>query len=53
MVPTEASGNVTLDTVRRIADTGVDYVSCGSLTHTVRAMDISLNIHDAPRMAGT
>lgn len=42
-VKTEASGNVTLDTVEAIARTGVDYISCGALTHSVRAMDIALN----------
>lgn len=41
---TEASGNVTLDTVPAIAATGVDYISCGSLTHSVQALDISLKI---------
>ena len=40
-VPLEASGNVTLDRVRRIADTGVDYISSGSLTHSVKALDLS------------
>jgi nicotinate-nucleotide pyrophosphorylase (carboxylating) len=39
---TEASGNVTLDRLRAIAGTGVDYISSGALTHSVRAMDISL-----------
>jgi nicotinate-nucleotide pyrophosphorylase (carboxylating) len=39
---TEASGNVTLDRLRDIAETGVDYISSGALTHSVRAMDISL-----------
>jgi nicotinate-nucleotide pyrophosphorylase (carboxylating) len=43
-VETEASGNVTLDTVRVIAETGVQYISCGALTHSVTALDISLNI---------
>ncbi len=42
---TEASGNVTIDTVTDIAATGVDFISCGALTHSVRAMDISLKIH--------
>ena len=41
---TEASGNVTLETVARVAATGVDRVSCGALTHSVTALDISLNI---------
>lgn len=40
----EGSGNVTLDTIRRIASTGVDYISSGQLTHSVKALDISLNI---------
>lgn len=43
-VETEASGNVTLDTVRAIAETGVQFISCGALTHSVKALDISLNI---------
>jgi len=38
----EASGNVTLKTVRRIAETGVDFISVGALTHSVQAADISL-----------
>jgi len=41
---TEASGNVTLATVPAIAATGVDYISSGALTHSVRALDISLKI---------
>lgn len=43
-VRTEASGNVTLETVGTIAQTGVDAISSGALTHSVRALDISLNI---------
>ena len=38
----EASGNVTLETVRDIADTGVDYISTGALTKNVRAIDLSM-----------
>ena len=38
----EASGNVTLETVRAIAETGVDYVSVGALTHSAPALDLSL-----------
>jgi len=38
----EASGGVTLDRIRAIAETGVDFVSCGALTHSARAIDISL-----------
>jgi nicotinate-nucleotide pyrophosphorylase (carboxylating) len=40
----EASGNVTLDTVRAIAETGVDFISSGSLTHSAPAADISMKI---------
>lgn len=43
-VETEASGNVTIETVRPIASTGVTYISCGSLTHSVVALDVSLKI---------
>ncbi|MDQ3175890.1 MAG: nicotinate-nucleotide diphosphorylase (carboxylating), partial [Acidobacteriota bacterium] len=38
----EASGNVTLENVRQIAETGVDYISVGSLTHSARVFDVSL-----------
>jgi nicotinate-nucleotide pyrophosphorylase (carboxylating) len=41
-IRTEASGNVTLERLRDIAGTGVDYISSGALTHSVRALDISL-----------
>ncbi|KAJ6988160.1 nicotinate-nucleotide pyrophosphorylase [Populus alba x Populus x berolinensis] len=41
---TEASGNVTLDTVHKIGQTGVTYISSGALTHSVKALDISLKI---------
>ena len=43
-VPLEASGNVTLDTVSAIAATGVDFISSGALTHSVKALDISLTL---------
>ncbi|MEI6314512.1 MAG: carboxylating nicotinate-nucleotide diphosphorylase [Syntrophus sp. (in: bacteria)] len=43
-VPLEASGNVTLDNVQAIAATGVNFISVGALTHSVRAADISLLI---------
>ena len=39
----EASGNVTLATVRQVAQTGVDIISIGELTHSVSALDISLD----------
>ena len=45
LVDTEASGNVTIDTVGSIAQTGVTYISCGAMTHSVTALDISLKIH--------
>lgn len=40
----EASGGVTLKSVRKIAETGVDFISVGELTHSVKAMDISMKI---------
>jgi len=40
---TEASGGVNLGTVRQIAETGVDYISVGALTHSARAVDIALD----------
>ncbi len=40
----EASGGVNLQTVKAIAETGVDYISVGALTHSVKALDISLEI---------
>lgn len=43
-VPLEASGNVNLETVANIAATGVDYISAGALTHSVKALDISLDV---------
>ena len=39
----EASGNVSLETVRNIADTGVDYISIGALTHSVCVLDLSFD----------
>ncbi len=38
----EASGNVTLESVRQIAETGVDFISVGALTHSARVFDVSL-----------
>lgn len=43
-VETEASGNVTLESVGDIAATNVDFISSGGLTHSVTAMDISLKL---------
>lgn len=43
---TEASGGITLERLREVADAGVDFVSMGALTHSARAMDISLEVHE-------
>jgi len=40
----EASGGITLENVRRVAETGVDLISVGALTHSPRALDISLDV---------
>jgi len=40
----EASGGVSLETVREIAETGVDFVSAGALTHSARSLDVSLEL---------
>jgi nicotinate-nucleotide pyrophosphorylase (carboxylating) len=40
----EASGGITLDNVRAVAETGIDFISIGALTHSVRALDISLEL---------
>jgi nicotinate-nucleotide pyrophosphorylase (carboxylating) len=40
----EASGNITLENVRAVAETGVDFISIGALTHSARAADISLKL---------
>ncbi len=45
----EASGGVTLDAVREIAETGVDLISVGALTHSVKAVDLSMRIEGAAR----
>ncbi|MCS7072892.1 MAG: carboxylating nicotinate-nucleotide diphosphorylase [Bacteroidia bacterium] len=42
--PTEASGNITEDNIRAKAETGVDFVSIGALTHSVKSIDISFKI---------
>lgn len=41
-IPLEVSGNVGLENVREIAETGVDYISVGALTHSAKALDMSL-----------
>lgn len=43
-IPLEASGNINLENVRQVAETGVDFISVGSLTHSVRALDLSFLI---------
>jgi nicotinate-nucleotide pyrophosphorylase (carboxylating) len=40
----EASGGITLDTCREIAETGVDYLSSGAITHTVVNLDVGLDV---------
>jgi nicotinate-nucleotide pyrophosphorylase (carboxylating) len=44
----EASGGVSLETVRAIADTGVDFISVGALTHSAPALDLSLTLEPPP-----
>ena len=44
----EASGNMNLERVREVAATGVDFISIGALTHSVTALDISMNINTIP-----
>ena len=41
---TEASGGVTLENVREIANTGVDFISVGALTHSARSLDVSMEV---------
>ncbi|MCG8348045.1 MAG: carboxylating nicotinate-nucleotide diphosphorylase [Chloroflexales bacterium] len=43
----EASGGISLETVRAVAETGVDYISVGALTHSARALDIGLDMRIA------
>ena len=42
----EASGNVTLANVRKVAETGVDFISVGALTHSYKSLDISLELEE-------
>jgi nicotinate-nucleotide pyrophosphorylase (carboxylating) len=53
-IPLEASGGVRLDTVGAIAETGVDLISAGAITHSIAALDISLDLDTAagPTPAG-
>jgi nicotinate-nucleotide pyrophosphorylase (carboxylating) len=41
----EASGNITLENIRSIAETGVDYISIGALTKNIKAIDLSMRIN--------
>jgi nicotinate-nucleotide pyrophosphorylase (carboxylating) len=43
-VPLEVSGGIRLENVRAYAETGVDYISVGSLTHSLQAVDLSMRI---------
>jgi nicotinate-nucleotide pyrophosphorylase (carboxylating) len=43
-LPTEASGGITLDTLRAVAETGVDFISVGALTHSAGCLDLSLKV---------
>lgn len=43
-IVTEASGDITLDTIAQYANTGVDYISLGFITHSVKALDISFDV---------
>ncbi len=45
-VPLEASGGINMESVREVAETGVDFISVGALTHSVAALDISLDLTD-------
>lgn len=49
-VVTEASGGITLDTVGHVVKSGVDCISVGALTHSVRALDLSFEIGTPPEM---
>jgi len=40
----EASGGITLENVRAVAETGVDFISIGALTHSARALDVSMEV---------
>ena len=44
----EASGGFTLDTIREVAETGVNFISVGALTHSATALDLSLLLEPLP-----
>ena len=43
-IPTEASGGIVLENIRAFAETDVDFISVGALTHSAKAADISMTI---------
>ena len=47
-IPTEASGGIVLENIRAYAETGVDFISVGALTHSAKAADISMSIAAEP-----
>jgi nicotinate-nucleotide pyrophosphorylase (carboxylating) len=47
-IPTEASGGIVLENIRAYAETGVDFISVGALTHSAKAADISMSITAVP-----
>ena len=46
-IPLECSGGISLENVRAYAETGVDYISVGALTHSAQAVDMSLRVAPA------
>jgi nicotinate-nucleotide pyrophosphorylase (carboxylating) len=44
----EASGGIDLETIRDVAETGVDFISVGALTHSAPALDLSLLLEPVP-----
>jgi nicotinate-nucleotide pyrophosphorylase (carboxylating) len=47
-IPIEASGGIVLENIRSYAETGVDFISVGALTHSAKAADISMSITAEP-----
>jgi nicotinate-nucleotide pyrophosphorylase (carboxylating) len=46
-IPLEVSGGITLENVRAYADTGVNFISVGALTHSAKAVDMSMRLAPA------
>jgi nicotinate-nucleotide pyrophosphorylase (carboxylating) len=46
-IPVECSGGITLENIRTYAETGINFISVGYLTHSAPAADLSLRIHSA------